>query len=118
MTIEGDTALDPSRQSDQLSTGGVPREQELSNPHRLPPARAKPAPRKQHCRICTPDAQTVRPLTACANQLRSHPEINASWGGDKLIRHHYIHIGIAVAVPDGLIVPVIHHADRPVLVVR
>jgi pyruvate dehydrogenase E2 component (dihydrolipoamide acetyltransferase) len=43
--------------------------------------------------------------------LRAHPEVNVSFGGDKLIRHNRIHVGIAVAIPDGLIVPVIHDAD-------
>jgi pyruvate dehydrogenase E2 component (dihydrolipoamide acetyltransferase) len=44
--------------------------------------------------------------------LRAHPEINVSWGGDKLLRHRRIHIGIAVAVEGGLIVPVVRDADQ------
>lgn len=51
-------------------------------------------------------------IRACAVTLRSHPQLNSSWGGDHLIRHHRIHIGVAVAVEDGLIVPVIRDADR------
>lgn len=39
--------------------------------------------------------------------LRAHPEVNASWGEDSIIRHHRINIGIAVLLDDGLIVPVI-----------
>jgi pyruvate dehydrogenase E2 component (dihydrolipoamide acetyltransferase) len=46
-----------------------------------------------------------------ATALRAHPEVNVSFGGDKLIRHRRIHLGIAVALPDGLIVPVIRDAD-------
>jgi len=37
--------------------------------------------------------------------------VNVSFGGDKLIRHGRIHIGVAVALPDGLIVPVLRDAD-------
>lgn len=51
-------------------------------------------------------------VRACAVTLRAHPEVNASWGGDKILRRRRIHIGVAVAVPDGLIVPVIRDADR------
>jgi pyruvate dehydrogenase E2 component (dihydrolipoamide acetyltransferase) len=50
-------------------------------------------------------------VKAVAVALRAHPEVNVSFGGDKLIRHHRIHVGIAVALPDGLIVPVIRDAD-------
>ena len=44
--------------------------------------------------------------------LRQNPTLNATWGGDKIILKKRIHMGIAVAGPDGLIVPVIHDADR------
>jgi len=54
-------------------------------------------------------------IKSCAKVLSAHPEMNASWGGDKLLRHHNVHIGVAVAVPDGLVVPVIHHADQKTL---
>jgi pyruvate dehydrogenase E2 component (dihydrolipoamide acetyltransferase) len=50
-------------------------------------------------------------VKAVATALRAHPEVNVSFGGDKLIRHRRIHVGIAVALPDGLIVPVIRDAD-------
>lgn len=51
-------------------------------------------------------------VKACATLLRSHPELNASWAQSAIRRHHRIHIGIAVALDDGLTVPVIHDADR------
>ncbi len=51
-------------------------------------------------------------VKACASALRKHPMINASWLGDKITIHEDINIGVAVAVPDGLLVPVIRHADR------
>ena len=50
-------------------------------------------------------------IRACALALRQHPEVNSSWGGDHLIRRAHVNIGIAVAIPDGLIVPVIRDAD-------
>ncbi|MBO0871877.1 MAG: 2-oxo acid dehydrogenase subunit E2 [Pseudonocardia sp.] len=51
-------------------------------------------------------------VKACAQVLARHPEVNSSWAEDRLLRHHRIHVGIAVALDDGLIVPVIHDADR------
>ncbi|MGQ0740345.1 MAG: pyruvate dehydrogenase complex dihydrolipoamide acetyltransferase [Bacteroidota bacterium] len=51
-------------------------------------------------------------VKAVALALRQHPAVNASWMGDKIRRHHHIHIGIAVAVEDGLIVPVVRFADQ------
>lgn len=50
-------------------------------------------------------------VRACATTLRAHPKINASWGLDKILQHRRIHIGVAVALDDGLIVPVITDAD-------
>lgn len=50
-------------------------------------------------------------IRASAAALRKHPAINASWMGDKITYHKDIHIGVAVAVEDGLLVPVIRHAD-------
>jgi pyruvate dehydrogenase E2 component (dihydrolipoamide acetyltransferase) len=50
-------------------------------------------------------------VKACAVALRKHPAINSSWFGDKITYHRDIHIGVAVAVEDGLLVPVIRHAD-------
>lgn len=51
-------------------------------------------------------------VRACAVTLRAHPQANSSWGGDKILRHRRIHVGVAVAVEDGLLVPVIRDADR------
>ncbi|MHB8260411.1 MAG: pyruvate dehydrogenase complex dihydrolipoamide acetyltransferase [Bacteroidia bacterium] len=50
-------------------------------------------------------------IKACAAALRKHPKINSSWLGDKIRHNHHIHIGMAVAVEDGLLVPVIRFAD-------
>jgi pyruvate dehydrogenase E2 component (dihydrolipoamide acetyltransferase) len=50
-------------------------------------------------------------VKACAGLLRTNPELNVSWGGDKLLRHRRVHVGIAVALEGGLIVPVIRDAD-------
>ena len=51
-------------------------------------------------------------IKATAAALRKHPNINVSWAGDHLVRHDHIHIGVAVAIPDGLIVPVVRFADN------
>lgn len=51
-------------------------------------------------------------VKAAALALRKHPAVNASWLGDKIRRYHHIHIGVAVAIEDGLIVPVIRFADQ------
>ncbi len=50
-------------------------------------------------------------IKASAAALRKHPAINTTWGGDKIITHGDINIGVAVAVPDGLVVPVVNHTD-------
>lgn len=50
-------------------------------------------------------------VKASAAALRQHPAINSSWLGDKIRINHDINIGVAVAVEDGLLVPVIRHAD-------
>lgn len=50
-------------------------------------------------------------IKACADALRKHPRVNSSWMGDKIRLNHHIHIGMAVAVEDGLLVPVIRFAD-------
>src|ERR1051326_3601088 len=54
-------------------------------------------------------------VKAAALALKEHPPVNASWMGDKIRRYHHIHIGIAVAIEDGLIVPVIRFADQKTL---
>jgi len=50
-------------------------------------------------------------LKAVAAALKLHPAVNSSWLGDKIRINHHIHIGVAVAVEDGLLVPVIRFAD-------
>ena len=51
-------------------------------------------------------------VRAVASALRSNPGVNVSFGGDTLVRHHGVHIGVAVAVDAGLVVPVVRDADR------
>ncbi len=51
-------------------------------------------------------------VKATAAALRQHPKVNVSWLGDKIRINHHIHIGIAVAVDEGLLVPVIRFADN------
>ncbi len=48
----------------------------------------------------------------CAAALVRHPAVNAHFSGDKILRFPYAHVGIAVAAPNGLVVPVIRDADR------
>lgn len=50
-------------------------------------------------------------VKACAVNLRKHPSINSSWLGDKIRVNHDVNIGVAVAIPDGLLVPVVRYAD-------
>ena len=50
-------------------------------------------------------------IKACALALKKHPAVNSSWLGDKIRINHHVNIGMAVAVPDGLVVPVIRSAD-------
>ena len=51
-------------------------------------------------------------IKASAAALRKHPKVNSSWLGDKIRYNHHIHIGMAVAIEDGLLVPVIRFADQ------
>ncbi|MCI0751893.1 MAG: 2-oxo acid dehydrogenase subunit E2, partial [Flammeovirgaceae bacterium] len=51
-------------------------------------------------------------IKATATALRQHPDVNVSWLGDKMRKNHHIHIGVAVAVKDGLLVPVVRFADN------
>jgi len=51
-------------------------------------------------------------IKACATALRRHPAVNSSWMGDFIRTYSHVHIGSAIALPDGLIVPVIRFADR------
>jgi len=50
-------------------------------------------------------------VKATALALKKHPNVNSSWLGDKIRRNHHVHIGVAVAVEDGLLVPVVRFAD-------
>lgn len=51
-------------------------------------------------------------IKAVAASLRQNPNVNVSWQGDTLRKNHHIHIGVAVAVDEGLLVPVIRFADN------
>ena len=51
-------------------------------------------------------------LKACAMALKKHPQVNTSWNGDSMIYKHHIHMGVAVAVDEGLVVPVVKFADQ------
>jgi pyruvate dehydrogenase E2 component (dihydrolipoamide acetyltransferase) len=51
-------------------------------------------------------------IKASAMALRLHPDVNSSWMGDFIRQNHHIHIGSALALPEGLIVPVIRFADQ------
>ncbi len=51
-------------------------------------------------------------IKACAAALKKHPRVNTSWMGDKIRTYSHIHIGMAVAIEDGLLVPVIRFADQ------
>ncbi len=54
-------------------------------------------------------------IKAVALSLRQHPNVNSSWMNDFIRLNHHIHIGSAVATPEGLIVPVIRFADQKTL---
>ena len=51
-------------------------------------------------------------VRAAAAALRKHPAINASWLGDRIRYNQHVHVGVAMAVEDGLLVPVVRHADQ------
>ena len=51
-------------------------------------------------------------VKAAAMALRKHPAVNSSWMGDFIRQYQHIHIGVAVAVEEGLIVPVVRFADQ------
>lgn len=51
-------------------------------------------------------------IKACAVALKQHPAVNSSWLGDKIRFNKHVHIGMAVAVEDGLLVPVVRFADQ------
>lgn len=50
-------------------------------------------------------------LKAVAASLKKHPKVNSSWLGDRIRYNHHVHIGVAVAVDEGLLVPVVRFAD-------
>jgi pyruvate dehydrogenase E2 component (dihydrolipoamide acetyltransferase) len=54
-------------------------------------------------------------VKACAGLLAANQELNVSFAGDRLRRHRRVHVGIAVAVEGGLVVPVVRDADRKTL---
>lgn len=51
-------------------------------------------------------------LKACAMALRRHPQVNTTWNGDTTRYNKHIHLGVAVAVDEGLVVPVVKFADQ------
>ena len=51
-------------------------------------------------------------IKAVVEALKEYPTLNATWGGDKIVVKRRMNVGIAVAAPQGLVVPVIHDADR------
>ena len=51
-------------------------------------------------------------VKACAIALKQHPRVNSQWFDDKMRLNHHVHIGVAVGVPDGLLVPVIRFANE------
>ena len=50
-------------------------------------------------------------VKACAMALKKHPQVNSSWTDAATIINHYVNVGVAVAVEDGLVVPVVNHTD-------
>ncbi|REA56798.1 pyruvate dehydrogenase complex dihydrolipoamide acetyltransferase [Dyadobacter luteus] len=54
-------------------------------------------------------------IKACAVALKQHPAVNSAWLGDKIRKYNYVNIGVAVAVDEGLLVPVIRDADKKTL---
>lgn len=51
-------------------------------------------------------------VKAAAAALRQHPDVNVSWMEDHILINRHIHVGVAVAIPEGLIVPVVRFADN------
>jgi pyruvate dehydrogenase E2 component (dihydrolipoamide acetyltransferase) len=69
------------------------------------------APRDEDLKVSVNDLI----VKACAVLLRANPDLNVSFGGDKLLRHKRVNVGIAVAVDGGLVVPVVRDADQKAL---
>jgi pyruvate dehydrogenase E2 component (dihydrolipoamide acetyltransferase) len=63
-----------------------------------------------------PSGEKISPndmlIKACAVALRRFPRVNVSYGGDSMIFHEDVNISVAVAIPDGLVTPVLRRADR------
>lgn len=51
-------------------------------------------------------------VKACALALKQHPQVNSQWFDDRMKLNNHVHIGVAVAVPDGLVVPVVKFANE------
>jgi pyruvate dehydrogenase E2 component (dihydrolipoamide acetyltransferase) len=51
-------------------------------------------------------------VKACALALKQHPQVNSQWFDDRMQLNNHVHIGVAVAVPDGLVVPVVKFANE------
>jgi len=51
-------------------------------------------------------------LKAVALSLKEHPQVNSQWYDDKVVQNHHVHLGVAVAVEDGLVVPVLQFTDE------
>ncbi|MGS2764612.1 pyruvate dehydrogenase complex dihydrolipoamide acetyltransferase [Sinomicrobium sp. M5D2P9] len=54
-------------------------------------------------------------VKACAMALKKHPQVNTSWKGDTTLYNHHVHVGVAVAVDEGLVVPVVRFTDQMTL---
>ncbi|THF50450.1 pyruvate dehydrogenase complex dihydrolipoamide acetyltransferase [Flavobacterium supellecticarium] len=54
-------------------------------------------------------------IKACAMALKKHPQVNSQWKDDVTVINHHVNIGVAVAVEDGLVVPVLRFADQMTL---
>ncbi|WP_298495140.1 pyruvate dehydrogenase complex dihydrolipoamide acetyltransferase [uncultured Algibacter sp.] len=54
-------------------------------------------------------------VKACALALKQHPQVNSQWFADKMRLNNHVHVGVAVAVPDGLVVPVVRFANEQTL---
>ena len=51
-------------------------------------------------------------VKACALALREHPQVNSQWFADRMKLNNHVHVGVAVAVEDGLVVPVVRFANE------
>lgn len=54
-------------------------------------------------------------IKACAMALKRHPKVNTQWSADAIIINHHVNVGVAVAVEDGLVVPVLKFTDQMTL---